>query len=217
MRRGIHSVVRQFDHFCEERCSTAFCSARLPLFCWSARLPAWSCTAAARPMGVPPRRSPRCRPKARFLTKAHRNRRGSPLRRSTSSRSARPGLRLLPGGPSREAELRVRDSDNIIGEVTADARGEWVLVPDQPIGPGDRLLSLEASSRGGDGIIKSDETVALSIAPAAPGKEGETALAVVLPRTAAERRGYCSGRMRHRPEDRARSRSTPCSTTGRAG
>ena len=92
------------------------------------------------------------------------------------------GTAVIAGRAEPGSRVRVRDGDNIIGEVTADARGEWVLVPDQPIGPGDRLLSLEASSRGGDGIIKSDETVALSIAPAAPGKEGETALAVVLPR-----------------------------------
>jgi nucleoid-associated protein YgaU len=57
-----------------------------------------------------------------------------------------------------------------------------VLVPEQPIGPGDRLLSLEASNREGGASVKSNETVALSIGPAAPGGEGETALAVVLPR-----------------------------------
>jgi LysM repeat protein len=92
------------------------------------------------------------------------------------------GTAVIAGRAEPGSRVTVRDGDKIIGEVTADRRGEWVLVPDQPIGPGDRLLSLEASSRGGDAVTKSDETVALSVAPAAPGRQGETALAVVLPR-----------------------------------
>ena len=71
----------------------------------------------------------------------------------------------------------------ILGEVTADRRGEWVLIPEQPIGSGNRLLSAEASSPQNGSTVKSEETVALSISPTAPAKAaGETALAVVLPR-----------------------------------
>ena len=92
------------------------------------------------------------------------------------------GTTVIAGRAEPGSRVTVRDGDKVFGEVTADARGEWVLVPDQPIGPGDRLLSLEASSRQGGEPIKSGETVALSIPPSGPGRQGEAALAVLLPR-----------------------------------
>src|SRR6266853_562386 len=50
-----------------------------------------------------------------------------------------------------------------------------VLIPERPISPGNRLLSAEASNGAGGGTIKSEETVALSINPAAPAERaGET-------------------------------------------
>jgi nucleoid-associated protein YgaU len=92
------------------------------------------------------------------------------------------GTAVIAGRAEPGARVVVRDGEKPIGEVTADRRGEWVLVIEQPIGPGDRLLSAEASSGAGGAVIKSEETVALSISPAAPaGHAGETALAVVLP------------------------------------
>lgn len=92
---------------------------------------------------------------------------------------------MIAGRAEPGSKVTVRDGDKVIGEVTADHRGEWVLVPEHPIGPGDRLLSLEASNAQGGAGIKSDETVALSVSPAAPGGTAETALAVVLPRDGA--------------------------------
>jgi nucleoid-associated protein YgaU len=57
-----------------------------------------------------------------------------------------------------------------------------VLIPEQPIGSGNRLLSAEASNPGSSTTVKSEDTVALSISPAAAAERaGETALAVVLP------------------------------------
>jgi nucleoid-associated protein YgaU len=90
------------------------------------------------------------------------------------------GTAVIAGRAEPGSNVIVRDGDKVIGEVTADRRGEWVLVPEQPIGAGDRLLSLEASQRGAP-PVKSDETVALSIGPATAGGKGGTALAVVLP------------------------------------
>jgi nucleoid-associated protein YgaU len=92
------------------------------------------------------------------------------------------GTAVIAGRAEPGSKVTVRDGDKVIGEVTADRRGEWVLVPDQPIGPGDRLLSLEASGPKGGATVKSDETVALSISPPKPGGKEETTLAVVLPR-----------------------------------
>ena len=92
------------------------------------------------------------------------------------------GTAVIAGRAEPGAKVIVRDGEKAIGEVTADQRGEWVLLPAQPIGPGDRLLSAEASGPGAGVTVKSNETVALSISPATPvGRAGETALAVVLP------------------------------------
>lgn len=92
------------------------------------------------------------------------------------------GTAVIAGRAEPGAKVIVRDGDKAIGEVTADRRGEWVLIPAQPIAPGDRLLSAEASNPGTGATVKSEETVALSISPPTPaGRAGETALAVVLP------------------------------------
>lgn len=105
------------------------------------------------------------------------------------------GTAVIAGRAEPGSKVTVRDGDKVIGEVTADRRGEWVLVPDQPIGPGDRLLSLEASGPKGGATLKSDETVALSIGPPKPGRNAETALAVVLPRN-----GNGAARVLQRPD-----------------
>jgi len=92
------------------------------------------------------------------------------------------GTAVIAGRAEPGAKVVVRDGDTPIGEVTADRRGEWVLIPEQPISPGNRVLSAEASNGAGGAAIKSEETVALSINPMAPAERaGETALAVVLP------------------------------------
>ncbi len=105
------------------------------------------------------------------------------------------GTAVIAGRAEPGSKVTVRDGDKVIGEVTADRRGEWVLVPDQPIGPGDRLLSLEASGPKAGATVKSDETVALSISPRKPGGKEETALAVVLPRN-----GNGAARVLQRPD-----------------
>jgi nucleoid-associated protein YgaU len=112
------------------------------------------------------------------------------------------GTAVIAGRAEPGSKVTVRDGDKVIGEVTADRRGEWVLVPDQPIGPGDRLLSLEASGPKDGATVKSDETVALSISPPKPDGKEETALAVVLPRN-----GNGAARVLQRPD--GSSPSTP--------
>jgi nucleoid-associated protein YgaU len=95
------------------------------------------------------------------------------------------GTAVIAGRAEPGAKVIVRDGDKAIGEVTADRRGEWVLVPEQPMAPGNRLLSAEASGPSAGTAVKSEETVALSIGPtSSPEQVGETALAVVLPQDA---------------------------------
>lgn len=110
------------------------------------------------------------------------------------------GTAVIAGRAEPGSKVTVRDGDKVIGQATADRRGEWVLVPDQPIGPGDRLLSLEASNGPNGPAVKSDETVALSIARSASGGEAETALAVVLSRD-----GSGAARVLQRPSESANS------------
>ncbi len=110
------------------------------------------------------------------------------------------GTAVIAGRAEPGSKVTVRDGDKVIGEVTADRRGEWVLVPDQPIGPGDRLLSLEASGPRVGTTVKSEETVALSISPPKAGGKEETALAVVLPRD-----GNAAPRVLQRPDRSLRS------------
>jgi nucleoid-associated protein YgaU len=114
------------------------------------------------------------------------------------------GTAVIAGRAEPGSKVTVRDGDKVIGEVTADRRGEWVVVPDRPIGPGDRLLSLEASGPKDGATVKSDETVALSISPPKPGGKEETALAVVLPRN-----GNGAARVLQRPD-----RSLPSTPSG---
>jgi LysM repeat protein len=105
------------------------------------------------------------------------------------------GSAVIAGRAEPGSKVTIRDGDKVIGEVTADRRGEWVLVPDQPMTPGDRLLSLEASDPKGGAPVRSDETVALSITPPKPGGKEETTLAVVLPRD-----GSGAARVLQRPD-----------------
>jgi len=94
------------------------------------------------------------------------------------------GTVVIAGRAEPGAKVVVRDGDKAIGEVTADRRGEWVLVPEQPMPSGNRLLSAEASGPSAGAPVKSEETVALSISPPSPRRADESALAVVLPQDA---------------------------------
>ena len=88
--------------------------------------------------------------------------------------------RALPGD-----RVRVLDGDTPLGEVTADSRGEWVLVPERPIAPGDRQLAVEATSPatgpGGGAVRRSPDIVALSVLPRGKAQGETAALAVLLP------------------------------------
>jgi hypothetical protein len=84
--------------------------------------------------------------------------------------------RALPGD-----RVRVLDGETPIGEVSADAQGEWVLVPETPIAAGERQLGVEAIAPEGGPVRRSPDIVALSITPRGPAQGGTSALAVLLP------------------------------------
>ena len=91
------------------------------------------------------------------------------------------GQAVIAGRAMPHDRVRVLDGDKLLGEVTADARGEFVLVPSTPIPFGDRKLSLEATESGGGKSRRSADVVALSvIRPTSPDAQS-SALAVLVP------------------------------------
>src|SRR5262249_32647144 len=53
------------------------------------------------------------------------------------------GNAVIAGRAAPGAQVSVMDGDKKLGEVTADNRGEWVLVGKEPLAAGDRQLRLE--------------------------------------------------------------------------
>ena len=101
------------------------------------------------------------------------------------------GDTVIAGRAQPNAEVTVREGDREIGHVTADAHGEWVLVPKQPLAAGSRELSLSARGPGGATTSAPDKVVVVvpepgkDIAGRATGKgttsEGTGALALRVP------------------------------------
>jgi len=59
------------------------------------------------------------------------------------------GETVIAGRGMPRAEIVILDGGKEIGRVIADNRGEWVFVPDQPLPPGSRELSLKAHNPDG--------------------------------------------------------------------
>ncbi len=91
------------------------------------------------------------------------------------------GHAVIAGRAAPGDRVRVLDGGAPIGEVTADSRGEWVLVPDAPLMPGNRQLGLEATSREGGPVRRSGDVVALSVTPPASAERNPSTLAVLIP------------------------------------
>jgi nucleoid-associated protein YgaU len=69
---------------------------------------------------------------------------------------------VIAGRAAPNVEVTVRSGDKEIGRVTADSRGEWVLLPSKPLAPGSQELSLE--TKGTDGSkLTSDSNVVLVV------------------------------------------------------
>ena len=93
------------------------------------------------------------------------------------------GHAVIAGRAAPGAQVRVLDGDKPLGEVTADDRGEWVLVPSGAMAAGERQLTLEATDPGNGNKTKSSDTVALAVAPQAPAGKASSSgtVAVLLP------------------------------------
>jgi nucleoid-associated protein YgaU len=91
------------------------------------------------------------------------------------------GHAVIAGRAAPGAKIAVLDGDKTLGEATADDRGEWVILPANPMTPGERQLTLEATDPATGAKTKSTDTVALAVAaPTANGAAPGT-VAVLLP------------------------------------
>jgi LysM domain len=101
----------------------------------------------------------------------------------------RAGQAVIAGRAGPGDRVRVLDGETPIGEVRADAHGEWVLVPATPIAPGNHQLAVEATGSAtgpeGDAVRRSPDVVALSVVRPGAGQgersDGTSTVAVLLP------------------------------------
>lgn len=94
------------------------------------------------------------------------------------------GDAVIAGRATPGSKIMVMDGDNLVGSVFADSRGEWVLLPDIALLPGDRQLTLIEELTNGV-TLESADTVVLSI-PDRAVEEGQTPLVVLSPREGGE-------------------------------
>ena len=84
---------------------------------------------------------------------------------------------VIAGRASPNCKIIVRDGDTVVGTAVADRRGDWVVVPDEPLTPGERQLTLMAECDGFD-PVPSDRIVVLAV----PQRPEDGSLAVSVPR-----------------------------------
>jgi len=98
------------------------------------------------------------------------------------------GHAVIAGRAAPGARVSVLDGSKPIGEATANANGEWVLMPEAQLAPGDHELSLSAKLH--DGRTLESERVVVLVVPEAKkdiaGRPatGAEALALAVPRAA---------------------------------
>ncbi|MFD2262749.1 LysM peptidoglycan-binding domain-containing protein [Lacibacterium aquatile] len=105
------------------------------------------------------------------------------------------GDAVIAGRAAPNAAVTVMDGEKPVGTVTADKRGEWVLLPAEPLPPGNRELSLVAKDPSTGTDVPSEKVVVLAVpgakpvaepsetsAPPAPVATNETSIAIAVPR-----------------------------------
>jgi len=72
------------------------------------------------------------------------------------------GDTVMAGRAAPGSKTKILDRGEVIGEVTADPRGEWVFVPEKPLPPGTSELTLESELEDGE-TVTSDSSVMLLV------------------------------------------------------
>jgi hypothetical protein len=89
------------------------------------------------------------------------------------------GDAVIAGRAAPGAKITVMDGDTIVGIVTSDRNGEWVLVPEKSLPSGSRALSIIAQLGDGE-AVSSEDIVVLAVPERSWHKE--LPLAVLVPR-----------------------------------
>ena len=91
------------------------------------------------------------------------------------------GNAVFAGKAPPGAEVTVFEGEIVLGTTTADASGEWVIVPEKALGMGEHLISVGAKTEGGDADI-ADVTLAIKVGETTD----EQPLVALLPQTETE-------------------------------
>ncbi|WP_353857602.1 LysM peptidoglycan-binding domain-containing protein [Azospirillum formosense] len=103
-------------------------------------------------------------------------------------RVAPDGATVMAGRATPGSSVTVHDGERPLGSVNADARGEWVLLPDQPLAPGARELSLSERTTPAAEPTPSERVVVVVVPDPPPATGGASSdaptgpLAVAMPR-----------------------------------
>ncbi|MDP6353307.1 MAG: LysM peptidoglycan-binding domain-containing protein [Alphaproteobacteria bacterium] len=105
------------------------------------------------------------------------------------------GSAVIAGRAEPGAEVSITEGEKDLGTVTADRRGEWVLIPTLPLAPGTRELGLESTSRTGVKTLSREVVVLVvperapptlpereAVEPASMATAADSPLAVLMPR-----------------------------------
>lgn len=91
------------------------------------------------------------------------------------------GNAVFAGKAPPNAVVTVFEGEVVLGTTTADASGEWVIVPDKALGVGEHLVSVGAKTADGETDI-ADETLAIMVGETV----AEQPLVALLPQTETE-------------------------------
>jgi len=77
-------------------------------------------------------------------------------------RVTRDGRAVMAGRANPGALISIKSGDRLLGQVTADSRGDWVMILETPLKPGAQVLSLHAQL-GQDGPVLSKDSAIISV------------------------------------------------------
>lgn len=97
------------------------------------------------------------------------------------------GNAVIAGRASPGSTVAILADGQFVGQIQADERGEWVLVPSKPLAPGSRQLTLEQRIDGQKTVLADDVVVVVVPEPkkdiaGRPAKAPSQALALKFPR-----------------------------------
>lgn len=98
------------------------------------------------------------------------------------------GEAVVAGRAEPGAEVTIMSGDTPLGSTTADEQGEWVILPERPLQPGNHELGLVARGNDGEAVAESSDVVVVVVPEPEEGTAEETgeargqALALAVPR-----------------------------------